>query len=447
MLKQDRQPYINTRLDDPFRFFGAPTVLRSTGETTGGHFCLLEHTLAPGFESPWHVHRNEDEAFYVIEGTVAFLCDEAWHVAGPGTWVYGPRDIPHGFRVVGSTPARMLLQCAPAGFEGFVRELSQPIDAEPVPPDVESLGPVAAKYGIEILGPLPRTPARDGMFGDAIESLAGAAERVRRLHVAAVNGGDAEAAAALFAPDGVMLPPDRPALEGRDAIRAWFTGLFDTIRVDGFGIQPTDVQTHGAGLVEHGTWSATFHAGTEPPLPVDGTYVTLFGRTADGRVCMTKDIFTGLPAASAIETTDRERAASVIVDLHRFFADWISGACAKQPELLADALVRRLAPDFAGIMANGAVVTPAALEGWMDAVHGRSPAFRIDIRNVTVRYRIGPVLVVTYEEWQHDAPESPRNSGRISTMVLREHGDHLQIVHLQETMMPDEVVQGGDFDF
>ena len=114
--------------------------------------------MAPGMASPHHVHRNEDEAFYILEGTVAFLCGDAWHVAGPNTWVFGPRDIPHGFRVIGSTPARMLLQCAPAGFERFVRELSLPVDATPSLPDLAVLIATAARYGIEILGPAQAAP-------------------------------------------------------------------------------------------------------------------------------------------------------------------------------------------------------------------------------------------------------------------------------------------------
>ena len=160
MIAPRRQPYLNTREDNPFQFFGSPTVMRSTGETTDGHFFLLEHlAMPPGMASPYHVHHNEDEAFYILEGTVAFLCDETWHLAGPGTWVYGPREIPHGFRVMGTTPARMLLLGAPAGFEQFVFELRMPLDAAPAPPDMALLIATAARYGVDILGPLPEMPA------------------------------------------------------------------------------------------------------------------------------------------------------------------------------------------------------------------------------------------------------------------------------------------------
>jgi uncharacterized protein (TIGR02246 family) len=290
---------VNTRQDNPFQFFGAPTVMRSTGETTDGHFFLMEHlAMPPGLASPYHVHHNEDEAFYVLEGTVAFLCDKTWRVAGPGTWVYGPREVPHGFRVIGTSPARMLLQCAPAGFERFVRELSLPVDAVPAPPDMALLIATAAKYGVDILGPLPDMPAQaDAPNSPAAMTLTQAVEQVRQEHVAAVNAGDAVSASNLFAPDGVLMPPGQPAVTGVATIRAWFTGLFANIRVQGFGIEPAGVQTYGDALVEHGTWKATFHARDgSPALPGGGTYLTIYARVADGSVRVIHDIFNGLPA-------------------------------------------------------------------------------------------------------------------------------------------------------
>jgi quercetin dioxygenase-like cupin family protein len=159
MITQDRQPYINTTQDAAFQFFGCPTVIRSTGETTDNHFFLMESLDMPvGLASPYHVHHNEDEAFYVLEGELAVVVDGKWLTARSGTYVYGPRNIPHGFKVVGTKPARMLLMCAPAGFERFVRDLSMPLDAVPAPPDVAQLVATAAKYNIDLLGPLPEQP-------------------------------------------------------------------------------------------------------------------------------------------------------------------------------------------------------------------------------------------------------------------------------------------------
>jgi quercetin dioxygenase-like cupin family protein len=146
------QPYSNT-IDAPPRYFlGLPTILRATGQTTNGAFGLVEQVLPPGFASPYHTHQLEDEAFYVLEGEMAFVCDGQWTPARAGTFLFGPRNIPHGFKVLGGQPARLLLLCAPGGFEQFVLDMSDPA---PAPPDMARLMAVAAKYQIDIHGPLP----------------------------------------------------------------------------------------------------------------------------------------------------------------------------------------------------------------------------------------------------------------------------------------------------
>jgi quercetin dioxygenase-like cupin family protein len=160
MIKAASQLYMNTREDGAFRFLGVPTLMRSTGETSGGAFGLLEHwSMPPDFGSPYHVHHLEDEAFYVLEGEMAFICNGKWVKGGPGTYVFGPREIPHGFKVIGTAPARMLLMCSPAGFERFVLELREDLTSPAAPPDMAKLVAVAAKYSIDILGPLPEGPA------------------------------------------------------------------------------------------------------------------------------------------------------------------------------------------------------------------------------------------------------------------------------------------------
>ena len=152
-------PYANTRQDPAFRFLGIPTVMRATAETTNGAFGLVEHWEMPvGFASPYHTHHREDESFYVLEGEIAFVCGGTWIKAGPGAFVYGPRQIPHGFKVIGHAPARMLLLCTPGGFERFVLDQTTPIAEQPSPPDMGKLMTLAAKYEIDIHGPLPDQP-------------------------------------------------------------------------------------------------------------------------------------------------------------------------------------------------------------------------------------------------------------------------------------------------
>lgn len=148
---------------EAFWFFGQLVTIKSAGESTGGRVAVTE-TLAPrGTGSPLHVHRNEDEWFYVIEGELTLWVDGEVIVAPAGTFVFGPRDLPHTFTVSSET-ARFLLVVEPAGFEGFIRKLGQPAPERVIPPpateppDMEALATLAAEHGLEILGP-PGIPA------------------------------------------------------------------------------------------------------------------------------------------------------------------------------------------------------------------------------------------------------------------------------------------------
>ena len=152
MITHDLQPYVSTADASPVQFLGLPTVVRATAQTTNGAFGLVEHlTMRPGFAAPYHTHRLEDEALYVIEGTMAVVCDGKWMLAGPGSFVFLPRKVAHGFKVHGDTPSRVLLLITPGGFEQFVVDMSQPGHAQ--------IGELAAKYQVEIHGPLPEQPA------------------------------------------------------------------------------------------------------------------------------------------------------------------------------------------------------------------------------------------------------------------------------------------------
>ncbi len=139
-------------------FLGVLAIIKAGGEQTGGRFAAIEHLAPQGAGSPLHVHRREDEWFYITEGELTFWVGGQVIKAGAGAFVYGPRNIPHTF-VVSSPRARFLLVAEPAGFETFMRALAEPartLDVPPPPsgpPDFERLAKVAAEHGIEILGP------------------------------------------------------------------------------------------------------------------------------------------------------------------------------------------------------------------------------------------------------------------------------------------------------
>ena len=106
---------------------------------------------------PLHVHRREDEAFYVLEGELSLHLPGRSLTLGAGEAFLAPKDVPHAYRVESET-ARWLAIATPAGFDDFVREVGEPAPEETLPPegrqhDPARLAEIAARFGIELLGP------------------------------------------------------------------------------------------------------------------------------------------------------------------------------------------------------------------------------------------------------------------------------------------------------
>ena len=81
-------------------------------------FNLSIITMAPGREGPaLHVHDDEDDAFFVLEGEIVFGLGDEEISAEPGTFVLVPPGVPHTFANRTDAPARILNIHAPAGFD------------------------------------------------------------------------------------------------------------------------------------------------------------------------------------------------------------------------------------------------------------------------------------------------------------------------------------------
>ena len=148
---------------DAYWFLGALATIKASTETTGGGVAVIEHLAPQGHGSPLHLHTREDEWFYVLEGELTFWVDGQVSVAPAGSFVYGPKGLPHTF-IVSSETARFLLVTEPAGFEQFTRALGEPAARREIPPpateppDVDGLTKLAATFGLQIIGP-PGIPA------------------------------------------------------------------------------------------------------------------------------------------------------------------------------------------------------------------------------------------------------------------------------------------------
>lgn len=144
---------------------------------------------------------------------------------------------------------------------------------------------------------------------------------------------------------------------------------------------------------------------------------------------------------------DLDRVRDAIVAQHDFFTAWVSGRCAGE-EAAFDEGTRRLSRQLSVIMPGGKAFTFDVFAEYMRSNYASNPKFRIKIRNVVIRHRVGDVLVVNYEEWERDAKDSiPANNGRLSTIVLRDRGTDFDILHVHETWLPADVMAAGEYDF
>jgi quercetin dioxygenase-like cupin family protein len=114
-------------------FDGCLFVIKAGGADTGGRFSVIDCTSPPGFEPGTHTHQGEDEAFYVLDGTLQGQCGNDSWTASTGDLVFIPRDTPHNFTVIGQAAARYLVINSPPGFASEVAQ-APPAQALTLPP-------------------------------------------------------------------------------------------------------------------------------------------------------------------------------------------------------------------------------------------------------------------------------------------------------------------------
>ena len=116
-------------------------LIKATKEDTGGAYSLLEVVIA-GDGPPQHIHKAEEEAFYVLEGEVNIKIGEQTIRGTVGSFVLIPRGTVHTFWNAGPTHAKLLAIFSPPGFEQFFFD---DVGDEEID--------VAEKYNLEVVGP------------------------------------------------------------------------------------------------------------------------------------------------------------------------------------------------------------------------------------------------------------------------------------------------------
>jgi mannose-6-phosphate isomerase-like protein (cupin superfamily) len=148
---------------EPLWFIDNLVRIHIDGATSDGKLALIEERAVRGDMPPLHVHHEDDEAFYVLDGELSLFVAGEQRTLGPGQAALAPRGVPHSYRVE-SEEAHWLVITTPAGFDSFVREVAEPAPADELPPpgrphDPDALARAAGKVGIEFLGPPGALPA------------------------------------------------------------------------------------------------------------------------------------------------------------------------------------------------------------------------------------------------------------------------------------------------
>src|SRR5438552_6258775 len=130
---------------------GQPMAFLDTGDHTK-HTSMFEWTIPPGFSTGLHVHRVQEETFYMLDGE----CD--WQVGGervratPGTYLFLPPGVPHNIANASDKPARVLMTVSPPGHEHYFEELAK-LTARGAP-DAKAISELRARFDTDQLSAL-----------------------------------------------------------------------------------------------------------------------------------------------------------------------------------------------------------------------------------------------------------------------------------------------------
>jgi quercetin dioxygenase-like cupin family protein len=130
-------------------------------DETAGAFGMSLVTQPAGAATPLHIHTEEDEAFYLLDGTMTYSADGQIHRLSAGSFIFLPRGLPHAFRVTGSDPVRFLAVALPGPLMNLYDEVGRPAGQHQLPqPDQQVLAAdvqrwleAAPRYGLRVVGP------------------------------------------------------------------------------------------------------------------------------------------------------------------------------------------------------------------------------------------------------------------------------------------------------
>jgi mannose-6-phosphate isomerase-like protein (cupin superfamily) len=136
----------------PINVNGDEVIVKIASSDTGGAFAVFEGRTRPLHGPPLHLHRYQDEWWYILEGEYRFEVDGQEIYASAGATVFAPRGSRHTFQNIGSTLGRAIGTVVPGGLDVFFEEMDAASPGGAFPDPAKML-PIMAKHGLELLGP------------------------------------------------------------------------------------------------------------------------------------------------------------------------------------------------------------------------------------------------------------------------------------------------------
>jgi quercetin dioxygenase-like cupin family protein len=133
-------------------FSGHPMAFLVTGDDTK-HTSMFDWTIPPRFSTGLHVHRIQEETFYVLEGECEWQVGDQRVRATPGTYLFVPPGVPHNIANVADKPARVLMTVSPPGHEHYFEALAELV-ARQSPPDPKLVSDLRRRYDTDQLSAL-----------------------------------------------------------------------------------------------------------------------------------------------------------------------------------------------------------------------------------------------------------------------------------------------------
>jgi quercetin dioxygenase-like cupin family protein len=131
---------------------GHPMMFLVTGKHTK-HTSMFDWTIPPRFATGLHVHRVQEETFYMLEGECQWQVGDQHVRATPGTYLFIPPGVPHNIANAGDTPARVLMTVSPPGHEHYFEELAKVV-GRGGPPDAKAIAELRSRFDTDQLSAL-----------------------------------------------------------------------------------------------------------------------------------------------------------------------------------------------------------------------------------------------------------------------------------------------------